>query len=147
MDHAIDFFAPGAPQAQGNHRVSRTGHVYESNNRLAAWRTTVATVASIARRKLNAETIDAPVAVAVEFRMPRPKRPKFDTPAVAPDLDKLQRAIGDAITAAGVISDDARIVHWATTKRYADKTHQPGAHVRVWEIDETAEGPGVPRRP
>src|SRR5699024_12118708 len=38
-----------------------------------------------------------------------------DLPA---DLDKYQRALGDALTQAGVIKDVARIVHWDAWKIY-----------------------------
>ena len=41
----------------------------------------------------------------------------------APDLDKLQRALGDALTQAGTIRDDARIVVWHAVKRWADIPH------------------------
>ena len=132
----IRFFAPGVPQGQGNHRVSRAGRVYETNSRLSAWRDTVANVARMARLKHRAEPLDEPVEVAVVFRMPRPKRPKFDEPAVPPDLDKLQRALGDALTTSGVIADDSRIVRWHPEKRYADRDHPAGATVAVWPTSQ-----------
>ena len=38
--------------------------------------------------------------------------------ASAPDLDKLQRALGDALTQAGILRDDALIVVWDAAKVY-----------------------------
>lgn len=52
----------------------------------------------------------------------------------APDLDKLVRAIGDALQQSGVIKDDSRIVSIEAVKRY-DKDG-PGARIRVCSIDE-----------
>jgi Holliday junction resolvase RusA-like endonuclease len=52
------------------------------------------------------------------------------------DTDKLQRALGDALTQAGLIRDDKLIADWRARKRYT--TGGPGMTVRV-EIDEGAE--------
>jgi len=52
--------------------------------------------------------------------MPEPKRPKYALPAVKPDTDKLQRALGDVLTIAQIIHDDARITTWHATKRYGE---------------------------
>lgn len=124
----IEFFVPGTPQAQGNHRVSRSGRLYESNRALASWREAVKLVATTARR---GRSFDEPVAVAVEFRMPKPKRPRFLLPAVAPDLDKLCRAIGDALESSGLIANDSRIVEWSAVKLYAEPGYPPGAFIRI----------------
>lgn len=35
-----------------------------------------------------------------------------------PDLDKLARAVGDALTDAGVVDDDRLIVRWVLEKMY-----------------------------
>lgn len=50
-------------------------------------------------------------------------------PAGPPDLDKIQRGIGDALTGAGTIKDDARIVHWDIRKVWADNV--PGANLTI----------------
>ena len=41
--------------------------------------------------------------------------------ATAPDLDKLCRALGDALTQSGVLRDDALIVEWVARKQWARK--------------------------
>ena len=59
------------------------------------------------------EPLDCPVRVALWFAMPRPSsapKRRRTWPMRHPDLDKLVRAALDAITQAGVIKDDARVV-------------------------------------
>jgi len=43
--------------------------------------------------------------------------------ASAPDLDKLQRALGDALTQAGIVRDDALIVEWSARKLWGTTPH------------------------
>lgn len=109
---------PGTPIPQGSKNVSRSGHAYESNRRLRPWRATCE--ARLREWAGGAEPLDGPLAVDATFQMPRPKRPRWTLPAVKPDADKLQRALGDAMTAAGLIADDARITTWHVRKRYGD---------------------------
>ena len=46
----------------------------------------------------GAHPLDEPVLLVVDFHLPRPARPRFrDDAATKPDLDKLTRAIGDAL--------------------------------------------------
>lgn len=120
---AVQFRVEGVPAPQGSKSQSRNGHMYEANKRLKPWRNKVTAAARLAH---HAPPIDAPVEVIAKFYLPRPKRPKFDQPATPADLDKYQRAIGDALTQAGVVKDDARIVHWDAWKRY-----HPGGWVGV----------------
>ena len=91
----------------------------ESSKALPAWRKAVTEAA----RQAHTETpIDRPVTVQADFFMPKPKRPRFDVPATAPDLDKLQRAIGDGMEQGGLLANDSRIVQWIATKHYGDTT-------------------------
>lgn len=55
-------------------------------------------------------------------------------PIVAPDLDKLVRAVMDACTDAGVWKDDAQVCVIVTAKRYV--TTQPGVRISVVALDE-----------
>lgn len=50
---------------------------------------------------------------------------------VKPDLDKLIRAIDDAITTAGIITDDSTISAITALKRRAKKDEPPGAHITI----------------
>lgn len=126
-NQVLDVFVPGVPQPQGNHRVSRAGYTYEANPKLKPWRDAVALVAR--RAWLGRPPLDEPVAVDVHFAMPKPKRPKFTRPATKPDADKLQRAIGDALETAGVVTNDSRIVLWRVAKVYAGSNQPTGARI------------------
>lgn len=116
---------PGTPQSQGSKRVVSSGGRYraiESNKRLRPWRAE----ALAAIRDALPEgwlPLDGPVSVSAEFVFARPSshygtgrnigklRPSAPAwKASAPDVDKLARALFDALTDAGVVRDDSRIV-------------------------------------
>jgi Holliday junction resolvase RusA-like endonuclease len=59
----------------------------------------------------------------------RPGAPAY--PVVAPDLDKLVRAICDACTDAGAWADDAQVVSLRTAKRYAAP---PGVLITITQL-------------
>lgn len=63
---------------------------------------------------------EGPVSVALTFYLPRPKSlPKrVRQPATRPDIDKLVRAVLDALTGI-VFGDDGQVVSLAASKRYA----------------------------
>ena len=115
--------AYGLPASQGSKKAFKRGRkivLVEMDEKLPAWRAAVEGAARAAAG-LNWTTIDGPVSIAGEIRLPNPKTTKYaDAPAGTPDLDKLQRAVGDALTKSKVIKDDARIVHWNIRKVWAD---------------------------
>lgn len=134
----VRFFTTGVPAPEGSHKY--VGHrggrpvVAHDNPRLAAWRTLVARDARNAAHTAGWDTPhDGPVAVEARFYLPHPKRPKFpDHAATKPDLDKLARAVGDALAApGGPITEDSRIVTWTLTKQWADPEHGPGVMVTI----------------
>ena len=114
-------FIEGTPIPQGSKSVTRRGRMYEANKKLRPWRATMETALTAWVREYGDawEPLDGPLEASVTFWMPKPKRPKYEHPAVKPDTDKLQRALGDALTNAGVITDDARITTWHARKRYS----------------------------
>lgn len=132
MNRTVELTIPGTPATQGSKRHVGGGRLIEMDKRLPAWR---ATVNLIARRELGHgfDPLDGPLSVQAVFYLPKPKRPKFQQPATPGDLDKYQRALGDALTLAGVIVDDARIVHWDARKTYA--THTTGCLVTIQETE------------
>lgn len=111
---------PGTPVPQGSKATTKTGVMYEANPRLRPWRQTMtAHLTAWTGTWFGAwEPYDGPLLVDVTFYLPKPKRPRFAMPAVKPDADKLARALGDALTEAGIIKDDARITSWRIRKRY-----------------------------
>lgn len=62
----------------------------------------------------------------------KPSAPAFRN--TKPDKDKLERAINDALTDAGVWKDDSRVVDGGSRKVYGPK---PGARVWIQTIKET----------
>lgn len=59
-----------------------------------------------------------PVAVRVHFQVTRPKSVRALDHTTKPDLDKLARAVGDALTAL-LYRDDSQINEWHVRKDYA----------------------------
>lgn len=133
----IQFFAPGTPAPQGSKRHVGHGRMVESSKSLPAWRDTVAWAARQAMG--HRPTILTPVGVVIEFRFPMPKSARRTDREMGkvprprkPDVDKLSRAILDALTDAGVIADDSQVVVLTATKW--DVTENPGAHVVVSDV-------------
>lgn len=109
----------------------------DSNARLKPWRAAVRSAAEAAIAEAGWETLDEPCRVYLSFTMPRPKRPRWGLPAVKPDLDKLTRAVFDALTDAGVWRDDSRVVSMEVTKKYEDDEGAvPGVWVEVRGLSE-----------
>ena len=135
MTFLLTCMIPGTPQQQGSKRNVGGNRFIEANRNLAPWRADA--IACLRRAALDqwghaAESpITDPVRVGVRFIYARPKShygtgrnagivkasaPHYKTSA--PDLDKLQRALGDALTQAGILRDDALIVEWGSAKGY-----------------------------
>lgn len=126
----VEFTVHGIPAPQGSKRVFMVKGrpvLTDASKNLTPWRDSVASAAHEAAR---GEMFDCPLFVHLHFRMPRPKTVKRVHPTVAPDLDKLERAVFDAMTAGGLIRDDALIVSACVNKRYDDA---PGVWVSVRE--------------
>ena len=120
----LTLWVPGTPVQQGSliARLIWAGgkphavlHSHASAD-LKRWRKIVAE----AVRATGHPEVGPYVAVAATFHMPKPRTTKYpDYPAGTPDLDKLQRAIGDALTESGIVADDARIVRWHVDEVWA----------------------------
>ena len=119
----IQFTVFGVPQTQGSMHSMKsrtTGRVvtlHAKSSALKAWRHAVGFEAKKAMEGRFAAT--GPVALSVDFYLPKPKRTKRTMPCVKPDLDKLVRAIGDGL-AQVVYIDDGQIVEIAARKHYGD---------------------------
>ena len=127
----ISFFISGEPAPQGSKTAfvrGRRAVLVETSKKLPAWRKQIE---DTARREYKGEPIDQPVKATVDFFMPKPKKPMFDMPATAPDLDKLCRAIGDGLEKGGVLRNDSRIIHWEARKFYAEAPDETGAHITI----------------
>lgn len=107
----------------------------ESSAKVKPWREAVKWAAREAmdRAGLTAP-LDGALRVRMVFTLPKPKsapKTRVTFPARKPDGSKLQRSTEDALTDAGVWTDDARVVEWIGAKRY------PG------EGDGALSAPGV----
>lgn len=142
------FYAIGEPQPQGskNAWVPKNGNraiLYDQNAKtLKPWRGTVTSAASGQGLKL-----EGPVAVRMIFTMKRPKSaPKsYSVPSRSADLDKLARAVGDAITDAGLWVDDKLVVEFRRLAKVfpgfgAESLPVPGVVVAACEMTEGWSG-------
>ena len=91
----------GIPIGQGSMRSVGKRMIHENQEKLDAWRDLIAYQMLRYRGTFPKGT---PVAAILMFEFPRPPRSRdrarFKT--TPPDLDKLVRAVGDALTMAGV---------------------------------------------
>lgn len=126
-------FVPGSPVPQGSAKafsVAGRARVTHSNGKtLNPWRADI----HAAVRAVIGDEIDipeGPVRLTLEFRMPRRKaEPKRVTPPHTrkPDLDKLQRAVIDALIGLAY-ADDSQVTGINAYKYTAYVGQQPG----VW---------------
>ena len=121
----IDLTVEGNPVPQGSFRHVGNGRIISANPKLNTWRQTIAEqIATQTSHRL----IDAPIRLQLVFTLPRPKSVSTSLrplPTVKPDLDKLIRAVMDAISLeryCQVIKDDSLVTDIHAAKRYADHT-------------------------
>lgn len=133
LEEVVIFTAPGQPIPQGSKTAFVRGKravLVEANPKLKAWRQTVT---HHARPHAGALTGNRPLHVTYDFYLAKPKSVRRWLPWVKPDLDKLMRAVNDAISDAGVWDDDGRITTITASKLYADETRPPGAVITIRE--------------
>ena len=148
-ERQVTFYVAGAPIPQGSvtaHAARRKdgshyGVVhYAVGSKLHAWRREVS---KGARAAWGDDMTYHPVTLALVFYKARPLahyqglafdvRPRYadDVPDGAPDLDKLVRAVMDALTEV-VYFDDAQVVEIGATKRYVpNREFRPGVEVSI----------------
>jgi crossover junction endodeoxyribonuclease RusA len=139
---SISAWVAGVPAPQGSKRAYGAGRpggkirMVESSKRVAPWRT------DVRQTFLNHHTwaLGGSVALVVKivFVMPRPKatpKTRATPPAVKkPDLDKLVRAVLDALKSAGVYADDSQVTVLHAHKRIAELGEPTGAMIHVEPI-------------
>ncbi|MDH6282873.1 RusA family crossover junction endodeoxyribonuclease [Prescottella agglutinans] len=129
----IAFFTPGRPSPQGSKRHVGGGRMVESSKHVGSWRNQIHWHAMKQRRNLFV----GPVALRLEFIMPRPKslpKSKPTPPATkrTGDSDKLARAALDALSGA-CYHDDAQVIELHVYKRIAEPDEQSGVHITIQE--------------
>lgn len=141
MRASFETFIHGLPISQGSMKHVGRGHLVHSRP-LLEWRNRIAAesveAARVAGFPLN---WDGPAIVVAGFVLPRPKRPRFAVPATKPDLDKLERAVGDALSLGrgAVLSEDSRIIEWSAAKVYARPGLDTGLALRVFAVESSQE--------
>lgn len=142
----MKFFVPGIPVAKGSMRAflpkgRKFPIVTNADAKTKPWEASIRASAIEARGVLPERSVwTGAVTVRVIFRMPRlkshfgasglkPSAPKrYDK---KPDLDKLLRAVLDALT--GVIYvDDAQVDEAGLRKRYVRGDETPGVEIEVF---------------
>ena len=133
----MTFTVIGTPAPQGSKRHVGRGIMIESSKKLKPWRDSVTHAAMAAHQ--GAAALDCACVLNVMFFLIRPKAGKKEVaPRRKPDLDKLIRSTMDAITAAGIWTDDSRVVRIFATKLFADQWEHkvPGAEIYIAEEEE-----------
>jgi Holliday junction resolvase RusA-like endonuclease len=162
LANRFELFVPGRAVPQGSKTafVSKsTGRpvVVDKDVRLPRWRATI-TSAAIDKQAEYMHTLPGlvlpltgAIGIKVDFILERPKghygtgknaalirssAPKW--PATMPDIDKLLRAVFDALTDAQVWRDDGQVVWCQTAKHYADTwVAGPGVHITLGRMSVT----------
>lgn len=134
MRKELAFWVEGRPAPQGSKSYRGNNRYTEASKYLPAWRSAIVLAAKL---KMNDEQditpFDGPVEVEIQFRIQRPKNPKFDYPATTPDIDKLVRGTFDALTQAKVWVDDCLAVRLKNVEElWTDEKHPiSGAYIKI----------------
>jgi Holliday junction resolvase RusA-like endonuclease len=130
----------GVPAPQGSKRHVGKGRMIESSKHLPLWRKRVTEAALGAMTEQPWDGALPALSMHIVFTLPRPKghhrsvgglrspmlhgwAPQLH--AAKPDLDKLLRAVGDALTDAHAYVDDARVCQVFAVKAYTSHSGRP----------------------
>jgi Holliday junction resolvase RusA-like endonuclease len=131
----LQFAVEGLPQPQGSITVYN-GHPTSANKHLKPWRAAVVAKAWDAVANSGWPTTEGPVEVSLAFVLPRGKTVRREFPTVRPDIDKLARALLDAMTTAAVYRDDSQVIGLFVTKHYAQESQPCGVEVAVETLED-----------
>jgi len=145
----LSFVVLGEPTPEGSTRayyikaLDRTVTTHQNKKSLEAWRNRVATEAqrALEGREWKCDSASA-YSVSVDFVLSRPASvPEHRRihPTVKPDIDKLVRAINDALTSI-LFVDDCQVVSMTMTKDYSDE-RRAGAYITVYRYPNQCERP------
>lgn len=123
---SVEFTVFGAPATKGStvSFMGRNGRIVTKGDcaTLAAWTQAVGWAARIAQVPFYERPV--PVRVHASFRFPFPKKRRL-CPTVRPDIDKIFRALLDALTGIAY-ADDAQVV-----EIFAMKLYTPASEART----------------
>lgn len=148
----LAFRVDGRPVPQGSKTRTPGGGFREAAKGHHSWRQALYAVALEARQQHEdrLDLFDAgvqgryiPIVVWARFTFQHIQgSTEGDPKATKPDLDKLQRAVGDALESARVFTNDSRIVGWpcCPAKVYGERV---GVEIRVYTLEEWEGRDGV----
>ena len=136
----------GIPGPQGSKAfkgLNKKGRaiLVESSKKVKPWREDVKAAAEQVRA--GRPPLDGPLRLHMVFTLPKPKsapKTRKTWPMRTPDLSKLARSTEDALTAAGIWTDDARMVEYGLlAKRYPNEgrgsLEAPGVLITIERMD------------
>jgi len=146
---ALSFRVSGKPAPQGSKRHVGNGRMLEMSPNLRPWRDSVAWhTRQAAIECTGGEPLAGPVSLALTFWLARPKSHyrtgrfahllRDDAPAIpetSADLDKLARAVADAITAGKGWADDSQVAVLHVSRLFGE----PGCHITISELTTPEE--------
>lgn len=154
-EREVTFCVVHPPVTQGSMCVGRGGHMYHQNDKkLKAYRTALAKKADEYHDIIYSTNGDMGFEVTIVFYLERPKSVKRPLPTRKFDVDKLTRAVLDALTSnerykiKGLWPDDCQVIRIKSTKYYTDDEHpEPCTIVTVrrvlrpkaFAVDESAD--------
>lgn len=123
----------GIPATQGSKRVVRGRMIEVSGQKLKTWRQLVTLVAHNYRTRHGGETLSGPVTAVLSFRLPKPRTNTTPHPIGrnTGDIDKLTRAVFDALTDAQIWGDDSQVVNTHASKLWATHAHEAGVRISI----------------
>lgn len=143
---SVSWTSLGIPAPQGSKRHVGNGILVEQSDSLPAWREQL--IYDISKAGEGIVFKDG-IHVELVFKFPRPlghfnskgelkddsyKKPAPRFKTTRPDLDKLIRAVLDAITLSGVITDDSLCYSIEAQKVYCDLDEPPGVNGTILEL-------------
>jgi crossover junction endodeoxyribonuclease RusA len=148
MNDTVIVAVEGHPAPQGSKKHVGHGRMIEVSKRVKPWRAAVAAAVRTGMRGLS--PFPGPVAIHLDFVMPRPlSTPKrLPTPPAVkrPDVDKLARAVLDAVTGIA-ICDDSQAIHLTATKRIAETGEKAGVVIEIVDLThQTGHDPKTAQR-
>lgn len=156
----VRFTVQGHPVTQGSKRIGRAGGkvdgrpilLEDHHNELKSWRTDVEIAARLTLG-WGWQPLIGPIACSIAFGLSRPpSHPKRARtwPTGRMDIEKLVRAVHDALTEAKVWRDDGQVIAEWTIKEWwhlVPGLERPGAAVSLWRITDSEhmhEAPPLP---
>lgn len=131
---ALAFSVFGTPIPKGSMKAfnGKTRPVVtHDNKRTKPWQKAIRNTCKRAMARHGIEMFDGPVMIEATFTFRRPKSVKREHMSVKPDLDKLQRNLGDALEGV-LLTNDSRVTCWHVRKVYGEPE---GVDVRVSGVE------------